>query len=168
MIVSSFLHSPLRFSPFEIPFPYHPLVRSTWVGFIRFLLSVQRAEDRYGEQIQDFTFSAIRFTASESFLLSSWQYQLLVIKVWLAKGVKERRLQKGEYSRGTPLVVSTFWLTKVETLMKHGSGHESRTSPLIRPKRRCRFHWFRLLYKIDRLYKKHLPVFEWGYAINLL
>ena len=36
----------LRFSPFEIPFPYHPLVRSTWVGFIEFLLSVQRAEDR--------------------------------------------------------------------------------------------------------------------------
>ena len=36
----------LRFSPFEIPFPYLPLVRSTWVGFIGFLLSVQRAEDR--------------------------------------------------------------------------------------------------------------------------
>ena len=28
----------LRFSPFEIPFPYHPLVCSTWVGFIGFLL----------------------------------------------------------------------------------------------------------------------------------
>ena len=36
----------LRFSPFEIPFPYLPRVRSTWVGFIRFLLSVRRAEER--------------------------------------------------------------------------------------------------------------------------
>ena len=49
----------LRFSPFEIPFPYLPPVRSTWVGFIGFLLSVQRAEDRYGELIRDFTFSVI-------------------------------------------------------------------------------------------------------------
>ena len=44
----------LRFSPFEIPFPYLPRVRFTWVGFIKFLLSVQRAENRYGEQIRDF------------------------------------------------------------------------------------------------------------------
>ena len=45
----------LRFSPFEIPFPYLPRVRSTWVGFIGFLLSVQRAEDRCGEVIRIFT-----------------------------------------------------------------------------------------------------------------
>ena len=42
----------LRFSPFEIPFPYlPPRVRSTWEKIIGFLLSAQRAEDRYGEQI---------------------------------------------------------------------------------------------------------------------
>ena len=45
----------LRFSPFEIPFPYHPPIRSTWVGFIGFLLSVQRAEDWYGEVIRTLT-----------------------------------------------------------------------------------------------------------------
>ena len=46
----------LRFSPFEIPFPYHPLVRSTWVGFVEFLLSVQRADDLCGEVIRTFAF----------------------------------------------------------------------------------------------------------------
>ena len=61
-------------------------------------------------------------------MLRSVQYQLLVIKVRLAKGVKERGLQKGENSRGTPLVVSTFCPTKVEMPMKHGSGHESGTA----------------------------------------
>ena len=49
----------LRFSPFEIPFPYLPRVRSTWVGFIELLLFVQRAEDRFCKLIRDFTFTVI-------------------------------------------------------------------------------------------------------------
>ena len=49
----------LRFSPFEIPFPYLHPVRSMWVGFVGFLLSVQRAEDRCRELIRDSTFSVI-------------------------------------------------------------------------------------------------------------
>ena len=77
---------------------------------------------------------------SQSFVLlhqqvffSSVQYKLLVKKVRLAKGVKERGLQKGENSRGTPLVVSTFCLTKAEMPMKHGSGHESGISKHLFP-----------------------------------
>ena len=38
-------------------------------------------------------------------------------------GDKERGLQKGENVGGTPLVVSTFWLTKAEILKKYNSGH---------------------------------------------
>ena len=36
------------------------------------------------------------------------QYQILTAKVWVAEGDKERGFQKGENSRGTPLVVFTF------------------------------------------------------------
>ena len=81
----------LRFSPFEIPFPYLP------PGFA--LLGLVYS------------------------VFCSRQNQLLVIKARLATGVKERGLQKGENSRGTPLVVSTFCLTKVEMPMKHDSGY---------------------------------------------
>ena len=42
--------SPLLKSPFLIS----PRVRSTWVGFIGFMLSVQRSEDRCGEVILTF------------------------------------------------------------------------------------------------------------------
>ena len=66
-------------------------------------------------------------SASERFV-KLLTYQLLVNKVRLAKGVKERGLQKGENSRGTPLVVSTFCPTKAAIIMKYGSGHESGTA----------------------------------------
>ena len=55
----------------EQPIPFSlspPRVRSTWAGFIGFLLSVQRAEDRCGYEIQNFyPHSSDLLSASESF-----------------------------------------------------------------------------------------------------
>ena len=45
---------PLKVLPFWNPFSLSPPVRSTWVGFIEFLLSVQRAENWCGEVIRTF------------------------------------------------------------------------------------------------------------------